>query len=58
MRVWCDVSHAIARLQAQLLERGRPLITASEELVVGKSQIAINNRFSLGIELARPAREL
>ena len=54
-----DVRDAIALLDAELLgHRRRPAIAAVAELLVGQPQVAVDQRFVVGIEAPRPAHEV
>ena len=52
VRVRRDVGDAIARLDAERLQRGGPPVAAIEELRVGKPQVAVDDRFAIGVQRA------
>src|SRR5206468_11036304 len=57
VRVRRDVGDAIARLDAEPLQRGRPPIAPVEELLVAEMQAAVDDRFAAPVERPRPACE-
>ena len=58
MRVRGDVGDAIALFHTERLQGSRPGITAAEKFFVAETEITINNRFPITIELPSPPREL
>src|SRR5206468_3300949 len=58
VRVRRDVGDAIARLDAEALQRRGPPVAAVEELLVAETQAAIDDGFAVPVQGPRPAREL
>src|SRR6266852_3766393 len=53
-----DVCDSVALANAHPLERGGPAVAAVEELLVGKPEVAVDDRLTLWMQASSPAYEL
>ena len=51
-------SHPVSRLDTELLQRGRPVIAAVEELLVGKPEVAVHDGFPSAVQPTGATGEL
>jgi hypothetical protein len=53
-----DIGDSVSALDTQCLKRTGPPIATPEKLLIGKAEVLIHNRFTIGIQPARSPGEI